>query len=325
MRFSYPLNFLLLIPAAGIFYLIIILKRGKTGFPLSSIPVKPEKLNYLMFFKYLFLFLVLFLLIIGSTSPMIPISKVPIEEKGHAFVFCLDISSTMKALDFAPQDRFFKAKETIKEFIDNRKMNFYGLVIFAKYSLPIVPLTFDNNFLIQKLESIQIGDIEDGTAIGNAIINAVELLKYFKGESKNIILITDGINNDGYIDPIFAVQVAKNYGMKVYPIAIGSDSPVNFPFVDSKGLSYTKKIKISVDIALLRQIAQIGGDGKVYTATNSREFDSIFKEIEKQNPIELNIKSYITYKSIDHLFYVLSVLTFIIFLFLELFSIEVEY
>ncbi|HNV44346.1 MAG TPA: hypothetical protein PKH20_06320, partial [Exilispira sp.] len=71
--------------------------------------------------------------------------------------------------------------------------------------------------------------------------------------------------------------------------------------------------------------AQIGGDGKVYTATNSREFDSIFKEIEKQNPIELNIKSYITYKSIDHLFYVLSVLTFIIFLFLELFSIEVEY
>ncbi|HOV45541.1 MAG: VWA domain-containing protein [Spirochaetes bacterium] len=325
MRFSYPLNFLLLIPAAGIFYLIIILKRGKTGFPLSSIPVKPEKLNYLMFFKYLFLFLVLFLLIIGSTSPMVPISKVPIEEKGHAFVFCLDISSTMKALDFAPQDRFFKAKETIKEFIDNRKMNFYGLVIFAKYSLPIVPLTFDNNFLIQKLESIQIGDIEDGTAIGNAIINAVELLKYFKGESKNIILITDGINNDGYIDPIFAVQVAKNYGMKVYPIAIGSDSPVNFPFVDSKGLSYTKKIKISVDIALLRQIAQIGGDGKVYTATNSREFDSIFKEIEKQNPIELNIKSYITYKSIDHLFYVLSVLTFIIFLFLELFSIEVEY
>ncbi|HNV44170.1 MAG TPA: VWA domain-containing protein, partial [Exilispira sp.] len=251
MRFSYPLNFLLLIPAAGIFYLIIILKRGKTGFPLSSIPVKPEKLNYLMFFKYLFLFLVLFLLIIGSTSPMVPISKVPIEEKGHAFVFCLDISSTMKALDFAPQDRFFKAKETIKEFIDNRKMNFYGLVIFAKYSLPIVPLTFDNNFLIQKLESIQIGDIEDGTAIGNAIINAVELLKYFKGESKNIILITDGINNDGYIDPIFAVQVAKNYGMKVYPIAIGSDSPVNFPFVDSKGLSYTKKIKISVDIALL--------------------------------------------------------------------------
>ena len=325
MRFSYPLNFLLLIPAAGIFYLIIILKRGKTVFPLSSIPVKPEKLNYLMFFKYLFLFLVLFLLIIGSTSPMVPISKVPIEEKGHAFVFCLDISSTMKALDFAPQDRFFKAKETIKEFIDNRKMNFYGLVIFAKYSLPIVPLTFDNNFLIQKLESIQIGDIEDGTAIGNAIINAVELLKYFKGESKNIILITDGINNDGYIDPIFAVQVAKNYGMKVYPIAIGSDSPVNFPFVDSKGLSYTKKIKISVDIALLRQIAQIGGDGKVYTATNSREFDSIFKEIEKQNPIELNIKSYITYKSIDHLFYVLSVLTFIIFLFLELFSIEVEY
>jgi Ca-activated chloride channel family protein len=325
MRFSYPLNFLLLIPAVGMFYLIIFLKRGKTGFPLSSIPVKPEKLNYLMFFKYLFLFLVLFLLIIGSTSPMVPISKVPIEEKGHAFVFCLDISSTMKALDFAPQDRFFKAKETIKEFIENRKMDFYGLVIFAKYSLPIVPLTFDNNFLIQKLESIQIGDIEDGTAIGNAIINAVELLKYFKGESKNIILITDGINNDGYINPIFAVQEAKNYGIKVYPIAIGSDSPVNFPFVDSKGLSYTKKIKISVDIALLKQIAQIGGDGKVYTAANSREFVNIFKEIEKQNPIELNIKSYITYKSVDHLFYILSVLFFIIFLFLELFSIEVEY
>ncbi|MFN3411687.1 MAG: VWA domain-containing protein, partial [Exilispira sp.] len=284
IRFENPYIIIFLIPIFLLFYFILIKGYVKDGFPISSIDKIPLKFNIIKFLKFLTILLSLLFLIIGSSSPLYLLDKIPIEEKGHAFVFCLDISSTMKALDYYPQSRLDKAKEVIESFIKNRKFDFFGIVIFAKYSIPYIPLTSDKKFILSRLREIELDLIEDGTAMGNAIISAIEQLSNYKGESKNIILITDGINNDGYIHPIYAANEAKKNNIKIYPIAIGTTNLVQFPFKDSKGTVYTRKISIPVDYELIFEISKIAGNGEKLIGENSKELQKIFKDFDRQKP-----------------------------------------
>lgn len=325
IKFENPFLLFFLIPT--IFITFLILKKGYIidGYPISSIRKQPIKINFIKFSKYLAFSISLFLLIIAISNPLFLTDRIPIEEKGHAFVFCLDISSTMKALDFNPQSRLDKAKEVIEYFIKIRKYDFFGIIIFAKYSIPFIPLTSDKQFILNRLKDIDLDMIEDGTAIGNAIISGIEQLKNYKGESKNIILITDGINNEGYIHPIYAATEAKKYNIKIYPIAIGSSGPVAFPFKDSRGMIYTKKISIPVDYEILTEISKIAGNSESFIGKNSKDIQKIFSTIDKQKPIINNIKSYNKYKELDKSLYIFVVIFFVIFLLIQLLTIEVQY
>lgn len=325
LKFEYPILLFFLIPTFFLFYFILIKGHIKDGYPLSSVKKEPLKYNFYKFSKYLIFIISLFFLIIASASPLYLSDKIPIEEKGHAFIFCLDISSTMKALDFNPQSRIEKAKEIIENFIKSRSLDFFGLIIFAKYSVPYIPLCSDKKFVIERLKEVEIDMIEDGTAIGNAIISGIEQLKNYKGESKNIILITDGINNDGYIHPIYAANEAKKYNVKIYPIAIGTNLPVPFPFKDSRGMIYTRKISIPVDYELLSQISIIAGTGEKLIGKTSKDLQNIFSAIDKQNPIVNNVKTYYKYEKLDKLFYKIATILFVIFLLLQTVFLEVQY
>ena len=325
IKFENPILLLLLIPTFFLGYIILIKGFVFDGFPLSSFPKKPYKINIIKFLKYLTFLLSIFFLILGSATPLYLSYKIPIEEKGHSFIICLDISSTMKALDFGSQNRLDKAKEVINDFIKSRKLDFFGIIIFAKFAIPFVPLTSDSLFVQKKLSEIETEMIEDGTAIGNAIIMAIQQLQNYKGESKNIILLTDGINNEGYIHKIYAAGEAKKYNIKIYPIAIGSTNPVPFPFKDSRGMTYTRKISIPVDYELLSQLSQVAGNGENFVAKNSKDLQKIFKEIDKQKPIVSNIKTYYKYKKIDNILYLISLIFFVIFFLIQIFTLEVQY
>ncbi len=325
IKFERPFYLLFLIPAIILGYHILIKGNIIDGYPLSSLRKIPNKKNYIKFFKYLFFFLSALLLVLGVSTPLYPSSKIPIEEKGHAFIFCIDISSTMKALDFNPQNRLDKAKEIIETFIKIRKTDFFGIIIFAKYSIPYVPLTSDNKFVLERLKEINLDLIEDGTAIGNAIISGVNQLKGYKGQSKNIILITDGINNEGYIHPINAAKEAKKQNIFIYPIAIGTEDLVPFPFKDSRGMIYTRKIKISVDYEILLQISKITGNGENYVGKTTKDLQNIFKKIDNQRPIVTNIKTYTKYENLDKPLYFISILFFLLFLLFQFITTEVEF
>lgn len=325
IKFENPFLLLFLIPTFILGYIILVKGFVFDGYPLSSFTNKPKKINIVKYLKYLIFLLSIFFLILGSSTPLYLSYKIPIEEKGHSFIICLDISSTMKALDFGTQDRLSKAKEVISEFIKNRQLDFFGIIIFAKYAIPYVPLTSDTLFVQKKLNEIETEMIEDGTAIGNAIIMAIQQLQNYKGESKNIILLTDGINNEGYIHPIYAASEAKKYNIKIYPIAIGSTNPVSFPFKDSRGMIYTRKISIPVDYELLSQISQIGGNGENFIAKNFKDLQKIFRSIDKQKPIVTNIKTYYKYKKLDNILYIFSIIFFVLFLLIQFIILEVQY
>lgn len=325
IKFENPLILLFLIPFVVLIYFI--LKKGYLfeGFPLSSYKKENNKINLAKYIKFIIFFISLFFLILGSSTPLYLTDKIPIEEKGHSFVFCLDISSTMKALDFNPQNRLDKAKEIVESFIKSRNLDFFSIIIFAKYAIPYIPLTSDKKFVLEKLKEINTEMLEDGTAIGNAIIMGIQQIKNYKGESKNIILITDGINNEGYIHPIYAANEAKKNNVKIYPIAIGSSEQVPFPFKDSRGMVYTRKINIPVDYELLQQISEIAGDGQKYIAKNTKDLQKILKMIDKQKPIVKSTKMYFKYKKLDGFFYLLTIIFFIIYLLFHFFTQEIQY
>jgi len=325
IKFENPILLFFIIPFTILYFFILVKGNILDGYQISSLRKLPLKKNAIKYLKYLSFFLSMLFLIIGAATPLYQSAKIPIEEKGHAFIFSLDISSTMKALDFNPQNRLDKAKEFIEEFIKSRKTDFFGITIFAKYSIPYIPLTSDNQFVLDRLKEINLDMIEDGTAIGNAIISGIQQLRNYKGESKNIILITDGINNEGYIHPIYAANEAKKIGINIFPIAIGSDNLVSFPFKDSRGMIYTRKINIPVDYEMLYQISKIAGNGENYVAKTSKDLQNIFKVIDKQKPIVTNIKTYTKYRNLDKSFYFFAVFFLFIFLIIQFITTELEY
>ncbi|HDS00431.1 MAG TPA: VWA domain-containing protein, partial [candidate division Zixibacteria bacterium] len=144
-----------------------------------------------------------------------------VKTQGIDIILTLDVSGSMKAEDFKPQNRLYVAKEVIKEFVQERTMDRLGLVVFAAQAFTQCPLTLDHNVLINFLDNVDFGMVEDGTAIGTAIANSCNRLKDSPSKSKVIVLLTDGVNNRGKIDPLTAADIAASLGIKIYTIGIG--------------------------------------------------------------------------------------------------------
>lgn len=229
------------------------------------------------------------LLIIAFARPQSFSSGENIYTEGIDIAMVLDISGSMLAEDFKP-NRLEAAKKVIDEFIKGRTSDRIGLVIFSGESFTQCPLTVDYSVLRNLLSEIYSGMIEDGTAIGNAIANGVNRLKDSQSKSKVMILLTDGVNNAGEIDPITAAQIAQKFGIRIYTVGVGTMGEAPYPFQTPFGKRY-QMVPVEIDENLLKQIANITG-GKYFRATNNRKLVEIYDEIDKLEKTRVEVTSY---------------------------------
>ncbi|MBZ0184559.1 MAG: VWA domain-containing protein [Melioribacteraceae bacterium] len=229
------------------------------------------------------------LLIIAAARPQTFSSGENIYTEGIDVAMVLDISGSMLAEDFKP-NRLEAAKNVIDEFVSGRTTDKIGLVIFAKESFTQCPLTIDYQVLRGLLTEIKSGMIEDGTAIGNAIANGVNRLKESSAKSKVLILLTDGVNNSGEIDPITAAQIARQFNIRIYTVGVGTVGQAPYPFDTPFGKRY-QMVPVEIDEEVLKNVADITG-GKYFRATGNKKLEEIYQEIDKLEKTKVEITSY---------------------------------
>ncbi|MDP4173326.1 MAG: VWA domain-containing protein [Bacteroidota bacterium] len=237
------------------------------------------------------------LLIVALARPQSFTSGENIYTQGIDIAIVLDISGSMLAEDFKP-NRIEAAKHVIDDFIQGRETDRIGLVIFSYESFTQCPLTIDYSVLRGLLKEVKSGMIQDGTAIGTALANGVNRLKDSKSTSKVIILLTDGVNNAGEIDPLTAAQIAKTFGIRVYTIGVGSIGEAPYPFQTPFGIRY-QNMPVEIDEALLRKIASMT-NGKYFRATNNKKLGDIYQEIDRLEKTKIEVTSY---RNAKELFY----------------------
>lgn len=294
VTFAYPWVFSLLIFVVALVYWYWKNKNKVTAnFNFSSLqffgkaPITlKEKLVHL---PAVFTLIGLVFLIIAAARPQSFSSGENIYTEGIDIAMVLDISGSMLAEDFKP-NRLEAAKKVTEEFINGRTVDQIGLVIFSGDSFTQCPLTIDYSVLKNLLREIKMGMIEDGTAIGNAIANGVNRLKDSKAKSKVMILLTDGVNNAGQIDPITAAQIAAKFGIRIYSIGVGTMGEAPYPFQTPFGIRY-QMVPVEIDENLLKQISALTG-GKYFRATNNKKLAQIYNEIDKMEKTRVEVTSY---------------------------------
>jgi Ca-activated chloride channel homolog len=284
---------LLLVPAMIAFY---ILRQQKT-FASFQIPgLKPfEKAgktfrNYLRHFLFALRTTAVVLLIIVLARPQKTDKFQNTSTEGIDIMMTLDISGSMLARDFKP-DRLEASKNVATEFISGRPYDRMGLVVFSGESFTQCPLTTDHAVLINLMREIQSGMIEDGTAIGNGLATAVNRIKDSEAKSKVIILLTDGVNNRGDIDPATAADIAKTYGIRVYTIGVGTQGMAPYPVQTPYGMQY-QNMPVEIDEPILKEIASKTG-GKYFRATDNNKLIQVYSEIDKMEKSKIDVRQFI--------------------------------
>lgn len=209
--------------------------------------------------------------------------------EGLDIVLVLDISGSMLAEDFRP-NRLEAAKTITTNFIEARTTDQIGLVIFSRDAFTQCPLTIDYSVLKNLLREVKSGMIEDGTAIGNAIANGVNRLKDTKSKSKIMILLTDGVNNAGEVDPLTASEIAKKFNVRIYTVGVGTMGQAPYPFQTPFGIRY-QMVPVEIDEAILTKIASNTG-GKYFRATNNKKLEQIYSEIDRLEKTRIEVTSY---------------------------------
>jgi Ca-activated chloride channel family protein len=246
--------------------------------------------------------LVLALFIVALAQPRLMKSHTTVMASGIDIVAALDLSGSMISEDFIVHgqrvNRFNMARSVLKGFIDQRPNDRIGLVVFAAQAFIAAPLTLDHDYLQENLDRLGIGTINaDQTAIGDALVTALNQLRDLKAKSKIIILMTDGQNNSGQIDPITAAKAAQALGVKVYTIGIGERGTAPMPvFMNGQKVGY-QNVPVDVDEDTLQKIAQLTG-GKYYRADNAERFREIYAEIDKLEKTEAIINKYAQFKEL---------------------------
>jgi len=239
--------------------------------------------------------LALCVLVVAMAGPRTGQQSVDVDAEGIAILLTIDISSSMLAEDFNPQNRLAVAKTTVADFIRAREFDRIGMVAFAGEALTQVPLTIDYPVLFRALEQMRVGMLEDGTAIGTAIATAASRLRDAPGESRVLILMTDGENNRGQIDPVTAARAAAAFGIRIYTIGVGSEGVARVPVARSLfgGYQYAT-VPVHIDEELLTDIADIG-DGQYFRATNEQALDSIYHRIDELEKTSVEVRRWVDY------------------------------
>jgi Ca-activated chloride channel family protein len=244
--------------------------------------------------------LALALFIFALAQPRLVRGESHVKASGIDIVVALDLSGSMRSLDFGTnQSRIRLAKEVLSKFIDNRPNDRIGLVAFAKEAYIASPPTLDHDYLQHQLERLQIGVIdESATAIGSALMTALNRIKDLKDKSKIVILMTDGENNSGKVSPLTAADAAQALKVKVYTIGIGKQGMADMPGRDQFGRFVTKPVAVDIDEDTLTKIAQ-QTHGKYYRADTADTLRRIYEDIDRLETTEVEVKKYQQY---DELF-----------------------
>ena len=234
---------------------------------------------------------------IAAAGPRLGGSQVEVKKEGIAIVIAIDISSSMLAEDFAPSNRMEVAKQQAISFIRGRTADRIGVVAFAGEALTQVPITVDYPVLEQSVSALRIGLLEDGTAIGTGLATAVNRLREAPGKSKVILLLTDGENNRGTVDPRTAAAAAAALGIKVYTIGVGTEGEAPIP--TGRGLSGFRYeiLPVKIDEPLLRDIAATTG-GRYFRAKDSEALSRIFHQIDGLEKTPIHVTRYVKYDEV---------------------------
>ncbi len=210
--------------------------------------------------------------------------------EGTDIVLALDISTSMLARDFKP-DRFEAAKDVAAKFVSGRDGDNIGVVIFAAESFTAIPMTTDRSVIANYINDIKMGMLQDGTAIGDGLATSINRIKDGKAKSKSIILLTDGSNNTGNVAPMTAAEIAKQMGIKVYTIGIGTNGTAPYPQENMFGRIEYVNLPVVIDEATLRNIAETTG-GKYFRATGNNVLSEIFAEIDKLETTKIDTRDF---------------------------------
>lgn len=252
-----------------------------------------------------------FIFILALARPQAGQTEEEIITEGIDIMLTFDISGSMKAEDFKPQNRLGAAKEVIEKFIKSRRNDRIGLVVFARYSFTQCPLTLDYGVLLDLLEKIEIGMIEDGTAIGTAIANSVNRLRDSTVKSKIMVLLTDGINNAGEVDPLTAAKAAEALGIKIYTIGAGKPGGALYPVEDPIFGKRYVRVDTEIDEVLLKKIADETG-GMYFRAKDEKGLEEIYETIGKLEKTEIETREYANYTELAGFFILPGILIFLL-------------
>lgn len=233
------------------------------------------------------------LIVVAIAKPQQMVRHNNVNAQGIDIVMALDISTSMLAQDFKP-NRLEAAKDITARFMMDRPTDRVGLVIFAGEAFTQSPLTTDHVALVNLLTQVQSGLLVDGTAIGNGLATAVNRLKASESPSKVVVLLTDGINNSGQIDPLSAAQIAKDYGIRVYTIGVGTQGFAPYPTYDAWGEVVLQNAKVEIDEAMLTEISKTTG-GQYFRATDNEKLTQIYGQINKLEKAKVEIDDYVQY------------------------------
>jgi len=283
---------LLLVPAAVVLYwyklrhYTVPMQMSSTTALRQSVPGWKHYARYGLFGLRM---LAISLLILALARPQTNMNRQDISVEGIDIVLATDISSTMLAEDLRP-NRLEAAKEVAVEFISNRPDDRIGLVVFSGESFTQCPLTSNHALLINLYKDISFGMIDDGTAIGDGLATAVNRLKESKTKSKVIILLTDGINNMGSIDPQSAAEIAELYGIRIYTIGVGTMGTALVPVRTQFGMQY-QRMEVQIDEALLQKVSALT-NGKYFRATNKQKLQEVYKEIDRLEKSKIDVTEF---------------------------------
>lgn len=290
-NFAYLFLLILLIPY--IVWYIMKWKKSQATLQVSDASIyanapKSYK-NYLLHVPFILRIIALVMLIFVLARPQSTDRWQNSEIEGIDIMLAIDVSTSMLAEDLKP-NRLEATKDVAASFINGRPNDNIGITIFAGESFTQTPLTVDHTVLSSMVNNIATGMIEDGTAIGMGIANAVTRLKDSKAKSKVIILLTDGVNNMGDISPMTAAEIAKSFGIRVYTIGVGTNGTAPYPYPVGNMVQYVN-VPVEIDENTLTKIAKTT-DANYYRATSNSKLKEVYEEIDKLERTKLNVKEY---------------------------------
>ena len=264
------------------------------------------------------------LLIVAMARPQLGRGRTEVETSGIDIMLAIDVSGSMEALDFKIEgqavNRLEVVKKVVDQFIGERPGDRIGMTAFAGRPYLVSPLTLDHEWLQKRLDEVQIGRVEDGTAIGSAIASSVNHLRDSEAKSKIVILLTDGVNNAGAANPATAAEAAKTLGIKIYTIGAGINGQAPIPVRDAFGRRQLAMTEVEIDEESLKQIASSTG-GRYFRATDTDSLENIYQEINRLETTKRKLKKYQDYEEL----YLYALLPGLLLLLLERLLAETRY
>ena len=289
MFFARP--FLLVLLAIPLWFLFRGRRRARVPIGDGALPAAAARRSVLAWFPPALRALALVGWVIAAAGPRLPGGPTTVRKDGIGIVIAVDVSSSMLAEDFAPSNRLEVAKRQAIAFIRGREADRIGLVAFAGEALTQIPVTLDYAVLERAVTQLRVGTLEDGTAIGSGLATAVNRLRRVPTRSRVVLLLTDGVNNRGAIDPRTAADAAAAFGVKVYTIGVGTIGEARIP--TGRGLNGFRyeMLPVEIDEDLLRDIATKTG-GRYFRATDTESLTRIFQQIDQMERTPLDARRY---------------------------------